>query len=225
MVIGVVGAGVARPQDARQHLPPAGDQQRMEAEPALVVAGRHSLSEWAVIGVASKSSTTRSGAAPAPHARCPARARARRISQARLTDREHHPPRRRYRGDLTEQRRLASQRGQIREAPPAVGAHHRQIAEHPARVMPTTPLARSRKRSRKRFGQAEPPSHQRQQRRPRPRRQARAVRPHIYGPETATSHHLQGEPPERGERRLDTAILPAQADVSAPAANPRPTPH
>ena len=70
--------------------------------------------------------------------------------------------------------------------------------------------------------QPQPSSHQRQQRRPRPRRQTRPVRHHIYRLDPRTSHHLQGEPPERGDLRFATLILPAQADVPKPPAAPRP---
>ena len=40
MVIGVVGARVAGPQERRQHLAAAARQQRVKPEPALVVTGR-----------------------------------------------------------------------------------------------------------------------------------------------------------------------------------------
>ena len=74
VIFGVVRAGVPRPQDPGEHLPPAGHEQRVEAEPALVVAGRVLLLGVHVIGVASKSRITRSGAAPACHARARASA-------------------------------------------------------------------------------------------------------------------------------------------------------
>ena len=64
-----------------------------------------------VIGVASKSRITRSGAAPACHARCTSeRACLTNQVELRLSDREQHPPRRGNRGEVPEQRRLAGQR-------------------------------------------------------------------------------------------------------------------
>ena len=217
MVVGVVGAGVARPQDARQHLPPARDQQRVKAEPALVMAGGQLLLrmgrdrrrvelEHHPLRCRPRLPSPLPGPRPRPAYEV----------ELPLADREQHPPRSGDRGDLAEQRRLAGQRRQIGDAPPAVGQHHRQVAEHPPGVMARAPLARARKRPRKHVAETQPLRHERQQRGPRARAQTGAVRPHIYRPNTATSHHLQGEPPERGDRRLDTAILPAQADISAP---------
>ena len=121
-----------------------------------------------------------------------------------------------------EQRRLAGERRQVRHAPAAVGQHHRQIAEHPPRLVPRTPLPRAPERVAQPTSQTDTISDQHQQRGPRPRGQTSAVRPDIYRLDTPTSHHLQGEPPERSDRLFASRILPAQADVSGPLARQPP---
>jgi hypothetical protein len=86
---------------------------------------------------------------------------------------------------------------EIRHTATAVGCHHRQITEHPARIMRRTTLAGARKSTSQTIRQTEPLRHQHQQARPRTRRQLRPVRCHIYRSKRRISHHLQGEPPER----------------------------
>src|SRR4051794_4614816 len=84
--------------------------------------------------------------------------------------------------------------------------------------MPRAALARLAQRPPQRVGQPQPLGRQRQQRRPRPRRQTGAVRADFYLLDAGTSHHLQGAPPERERKVSTTTTLPAQADVSAPTA-------
>ena len=98
----------------------------------------------------------------------------------RFADPEHHPPSCRDRRQTLEQRRLPSQRRQIRHTPPTIGQHHRQVAKHPPRIMHRAALPRRVERLTQPRGQADPIRDQRQQRTPRPRRQPDAVRPHIY---------------------------------------------
>src|SRR3954469_20164380 len=81
--------------------------------------------------------------------------------------------------------------------------------------MPRAALARLAQRPPQRVGQPQPLGRQRQQRRPRPRRQTDAVRTDFYLLDAGTSHHLQGAPPEREREVSTTTTLPAQADVSA----------
>ena len=165
VILGVVRAGVPWPEDPGQHLPAAGRDQRVEPEPALVMPGRLLL-----LGVhidrgrveVEDHPLRRRARRPRPRtSRCPGRPDP---CKLRLADRLHHPPRRRHRRDLAEQRLLTGQRRQIRHAPAAVREHHRQIAEHPPRLMPTLPLARARERVAQPPGQADPIRDQRQQR-------------------------------------------------------------
>lgn len=51
-----------------------------------------------------------------------------------------HPERRRVRRDHLEQRLLTADGGEIGHALAAVGKHHRQIPDHPSRIMPTPTL-------------------------------------------------------------------------------------
>jgi hypothetical protein len=55
--------------------------------------------------------------------------RARRASKLSVADGQQHPPRGRDPRDVPEQRRLGAERDQVRQAAPAVGHHHRQIAK------------------------------------------------------------------------------------------------
>ncbi len=157
------------------------------------------------------------GCAPAAHARDRAAALAARIAASSLSPIES-TTRRAVETDATSPNNdsLAGERHQVRHAPTTVGEHHRQIAEHTPRLMARATLPRVRKRVAQPAGQANTISDQRQPRRPAARGQTRAVRPDIYRLCTPTSHHLHGEPPERGDRRPDIQILPAQADVSDP---------
>jgi len=53
----------------------------------------------------------------------------------RLADREHHPPRRRNRRDVTKQGGLTTEYREIRHAFPAIGHNDCEISEHAARMM------------------------------------------------------------------------------------------
>ena len=66
----------------------------------------------------------------------------------RLADREQHTPGRRHRRDAPEQRALASEHREIRDAPSTVRGHHRQITKHPARIMGRAALPGTRQSTR-----------------------------------------------------------------------------
>jgi hypothetical protein len=159
-----------------------------------------------------------------PSTRSGLRARRAQAIELGLADRQQHSPRRRDRRHRPEQRRLRAQSNQIRHAAPAIGQHHRQIAEHPPRLMRRAALARLAERPTERVGQPQPLGRQRQQRGARPRRQPGAVRTDFYLLDAGTSHHLQGAPPERERRVSTTTTLPAQADVLARPASRSPLP-
>ena len=84
---------------------------------------------------------------------CARRAHAIELGRA---DRQQRPPSRRDRRNVAEQRRLGAEGDQIRYAAPAVGQHHRQIAEHPPRVMRRATLARLGQRPPQRVTQPQP---------------------------------------------------------------------
>ena len=197
VIVGVVGAGVAGPQDRGQHLTPARGQQRVKPEPALVVAGRELLVRMR--GDRRRVEVEYHLLGRRPDRPCPRPGlRGAQPVQLCLAHRQKHPPRRRDRRHLPEQRRLGSERDQIRHAAPAVGQHHRQITEHLPRIVRRAALARIAKRPSKRVGQPEPLGRQRQQRGTRARREPRAVHLDFYLLGLGTSHHLQGAPPEPG---------------------------
>jgi hypothetical protein len=120
----------------------------------------------------------RSACGPRPLARPGAR-HADRVALT-LTDLKQHPPRRRARRDLAEHRDLIAERAQVRDAAPAIGDHHRQIAEHPPRRMRATPLAGMRKAVLQRVRQTDLVGQQREHRGPRTRRQTLTVRHDFY---------------------------------------------
>jgi hypothetical protein len=78
----------------------------------------------------------------------------------------HHPPGGRGRGDRAEQLRLVAQHRQVAQAVPTIGQHHRQVPQHPARVMAVPPGLAAAGPPRKRGGQLEPVGQFDQQRRP-----------------------------------------------------------
>jgi hypothetical protein len=81
---------------------------------------------------------------PCPLPRPSAR-RADRVEQPRVVrDPVDQPKRRRVRRDRPEQRLLITHRPQVRQAVAAVGEHHRQIPDHPARIVPAASLAHPR---------------------------------------------------------------------------------
>jgi hypothetical protein len=222
VIIGVVRARVPRPEDPGEHVPAAGhvagrtrtrpcdDRPPAPAQNARRPGWRRSQGSPARVPRPPPTPAREPPPPPpgSPQALTP-RSRASPAAPSRLT----RPP---------ERRALTRERREIRHAPTAIRQHHRQLAEHPPRRMPTATLTHARQRVAQTAGQTHAIRDQRQQHRPRPRAQTTAVRRHIYRSDTSTTHHLQGEPPERGDPRLDIQILPAQADVSD---LPRAPPH
>src|SRR5208282_6467876 len=140
---------------------------------------------------------------------------AQRVQQLRLRrDPVDHPERRRIRGDRAEQRFLLTDRPEIRHALPAIGEHHRQITEHPARVMATAALLEAGQPKRQRPREPQLVGHRREQRAPRVRDQTVSVRGDFYGYRASITHHLQGEPPSSNLRPSSSRRIAAQPDVS-----------
>ena len=127
-----------------------------------------------------------------------------------------HPERRRVRRDGTEQRLLIAHRPEIGHALAAVGQHHRQVPNHPARVMPTTSLLQARQPQRQRPGQSNLVSDLRYQRAARVRHQTRSIRRDLYGYPASSTHHPQGEPPSSGSGPSTSPRIPAQPDRTEP---------
>jgi hypothetical protein len=101
-----------------------------------------------------------------------------------------HPKRRRVRRHLPEQHVLLTNGTEVRHALAAVGQHHREIADYPARVMPATPLLDRCQPQRQRPRESDLVSNLRDQRRARVRDQARSVRRDFYGYGASITHHL-----------------------------------
>jgi hypothetical protein len=181
MIRGVVGARVPWPQDPREDLASTGGEQRIEPEPALVMAGRVFL-----LGVdrdrcrVEIEDHTLGSRARLP--RPPASDRTRLSDQIKLclSDREQHPPRRRDRRDITEQRRLTGRHSEVRNTSPTVRCHHRQIAQHTPGIMARAPLTSASERGTQTINQPESLRHERQQRAAHARGQTCAVRDDIY---------------------------------------------
>jgi len=226
---GIVGARVARPEHAGQRLAPGAlvgtvevGQQRMKAEAALIGAGRAVF-----VGVRGDQRRVdvddqRPGGPGAQRERplarrCPGRPE--RVEQAVLADPVDDPPRGGVGGDRSEQRALVAQGAQVAQRVAAVGQHDRQIAHHPARVMPAAAPAQRGQPGRQRPREPQPIGALGQQRRPGVTdRVLVSVRPNFYGELAAIALHPQGDPPEPGSRASATRKLPAQPDrTSAPA--------
>ena len=208
---------------ARRRAPPGSRSgvgvQRVEPVAALVVAGRALLlrvrGDQRRVDV-DRQPLGRAVQLPEPLAR-PRVRRAQRVQQPRLRrDPVDHPERGRVRRHRPEQRLLVAHRAEIRHALAAVGEHHRQITDHPARVMTATPLLQPRQPQRQRAREPELVSDLRQQRAARVRHQTRSVRRDIYGYRASIAHHLQGEPPSSGSGPSASPRIPAQPDKSAP---------
>jgi hypothetical protein len=101
-----------------------------------------------------------------------------------------HPKRGRVRRDRPEQRLLLTDRAEVRDTFAAVGEHHREIADHPARVMTATPLLDRRQPQRQRLREPDLVRHLRDQRGARVRDQPRSVRRDFYGYRASITHHL-----------------------------------
>ena len=200
-----VGACVPRPQQTAERFARliAVGVERKEPVTALVVPGRFLL-----LGVRSDQRRVHIDRQPLRHAMVPPEPLARpgvrqaqRVKQPRLrSDPVDHAKRGRVRRDRTEQHVLVADRPEIGHALPAVGEHHREIADHPARIMPPTPLLEPRQPQRQCSCEPELVRDLRQQRRARVRHQTSSVRHHFYGYRASITHHLQGEPPSQGSR-------------------------
>ena len=149
LIGGGVGAGVARPQHPRGGLARLVEvgEQRMEAVAALEVAGRSLL-----LGMGADEGRVevdrhplgRDAEAPGVLAGLLAGV-AERLEELGLAgDPLDHPIGRRIRGDLAEERRLVAHRAEVCERIAAVGEHHRQVADDPARVVAARALAHRR---------------------------------------------------------------------------------
>ena len=138
------------------------------------------------------------------------------LKPARVTrDPVDHPKRRRGRRDLPEQHLLITERTKVRQAVPAVGEHHRQVADHAALVVARTPalqigqLARQRPREPRLLGDLS------EQRAARVRHQALSARRDFYGNPAPIVRHLQGDPPKLDLRPSARRRIPARADSQA----------
>jgi hypothetical protein len=175
VIVGGVGAGVARPQDASQGLAGAittvqVGQQRVEPEAALVGPSRTLL--WRVrlqqraVHIDDQEPLDR-GTRPPGRCSSVGAGRAQAGEPVGVTgDPLHHPPRRRCGGDRAEQLRLLTQDGKITQAVAPVGHHHRKIPQHRARVVPVPRGLATTYPPRKRPGQPQPVGQLTQQRRP-----------------------------------------------------------
>ena len=93
----------------------------------------------------------------------------------------------------------------------SVGQHHREIADHPARVMTATPLLDRSQPQRQRLREPDLVSDLRDERGARVRDQARSVRRDFYGYRASITNHLQGEPPSSGSRTVSKPKDPCSA--------------
>src|SRR5271168_2933977 len=143
------------------------------------------------------------------------------IQQPRCrSDPVDHPKRCRVRRHRPEQRVLLADHTEVRDALAAVDEHHREIAEHPARVMTATPLLDLGQLPRERSREPHLLSDLRHERRTRMRYQARSVRRDFYGYLASITHHLQGDLQARDQGPSTSPRIPAQPDVSAPPLTP-----
>jgi hypothetical protein len=129
----------------------------------------------------------------------------------RRRDPVDHPKRCRVRRHLTEQRVLLTNRTEIRHALAAINEHHREIADHPARVMTATPTLDRGQPPRERPRESHLLRDLRNQRTARVRDQARSVRRDFYGYRASTTHHPQGEPPSPGSTTVSKPKDPRSA--------------
>jgi hypothetical protein len=122
-----------------------------------------------------------------------------------------HSKRGRVRADRPEQRLLIAQRCEVRDALATIGEHHRQIANHPPRIVPRAAFLHPRQPQRQRPRQPHLVGQLRQQRRPRMRDQSLSVRPDLYREIAAIALHPQGEPPELENKVFDNPNPPSSA--------------
>ena len=190
---GGVRAGVPRPQDpcGRRAGPVAIAQQRMMAVAALEVPGRVLLLRAGArerrvdVDHRPLRTTVPSRDRPLrprpelPRPRSGERDRRAQPAQALLVDRIDHPERRRVRRDVAIQVRLVTLSSQVSQTTPAVGEHHRQVAQHSPRVMRRRALPGRGHRRRQRSCQPDPISDAGDQRAAGMPDHARPVRPNI----------------------------------------------
>jgi hypothetical protein len=225
VISGGVRAGVPRAQQHRERL--AGfvrvGVERVEPIPVLVVPG--CLLLLGVRGDQRRVDIDRQGfrcpvQIPEPRP-CAGVRRAHRVQRARRRrDPVDHPERGRVRRDLTEQGVLIADRAQVRDTLTTVGEHHREIAEHPARIMATTPLLARCQPRRQRTCQPDLVRDLPEQRSPRVRHQTCSVRRHFYGYWASVTHHLQGETSKARDRGLQQPKNPCCAGRSRALGHP-----
>ena len=147
--------------------------------------------------------------------------RAQRVQHPRLRrDSIEHPERGRVRRDRPEQRVLLPDRAEIRDALAAVGQHHREIDDHPAGIMTTTPLLDPRQPARHSAREPELARDLPEQRGPRVRHQPRSVRGDFYRYGASVTHHPQGETSKLGIQDLSNPKNPCRAGRSRAPAHP-----
>ena len=122
------------------------------------------------------------------------------VQQPGRRDPIDHPKRGRVRRHRPEQRVLLANRAEVSDALAAIDQHHRQIADHSARVMTATPLLDHGQTGRQPLREPHFVSDLRDLGGPGVRDQPRSVRRHFYGYGASITHHLQGEPPSQGSR-------------------------
>ena len=216
MVGGGVRAGVPRPQQTRERLARlvGVGLQRVKPVAALVVPGRLLLlrrrADQRRVDV-DRQPLGRAVQLPEALAR-PRVSGTQRVQQRRVGgDPVDHPERGRIRRDRPEQRLLVTHRPEVGHALAAVGEHHRQIADHPPRVMSATALLDRGQAQRQRLRQPQLVGCLRQQRAACVRHQPGSVRRDFYGYRAFIAHHLQGEPPSSGSRTFSKPKDPCSA--------------
>jgi hypothetical protein len=175
VILGGVGAGVARPQAPGQGLPGAAaavqvGNQRVEPEATLVGPGRALL--WGV-GVQQRAIHVHHQQALDVRTRLPGRRSGMGTGRAQAGkpvgiagDLLDDPPRRRRGGDRAEQLGLLAQDGQVAQAVAAIGQQHRKVPQHHTRSMAVPAALGATCPPGKRPGQPEPVGQLHQQRRP-----------------------------------------------------------
>ena len=116
---------------------------------------------------------------------------------------------------------LLADRSEVSDALAAVGEHHRQITDHPARIMTTTPLLEHRQSARQRTLEPDRVRDLGKQRAAGMRHQPRSVRRDFYRYPPSVTHHPQGETPSSRFRTSTIPRIPAVPDVPAPSVTPR----
>ena len=220
MIGGGIRSRVARPEHHRQRLPGliGVDVQRLKAKAALVVASRTLLLRMGADQrrVQIERQPLRR-AVQLPEPLTPAgMSRTQPIQQPLGCDPVDRPKGCRVRRHLPEQRLLVAHRTEIRDALAAVSEHHRQIPNHPTRIMTTTALLEPPEPHRQRPREPQLVGHLNEQRGARPRHQSLSVRRDLYRENAFSTHHLQGEPPQGRPSLLADRRIATHSDISAP---------